>query len=121
MLTIEIAALGALPKKIIQLMKLGLFFAKIIVEGLKHGLFCFDLPRDFRFLILDRVFYLIFFVIVRVRIHGSSIACLHDEHDGGKSRSFQHAPKEFVGFHIVYFLMLNNTPKTTPKKAANNT
>ena len=43
---VEVAALGAFPKEIVQLMELGLFFPEIVVEGLKHGLFRFNLHGD---------------------------------------------------------------------------
>ena len=36
MLAIEVAALRAFPKEIVQLMELGLFLTKIVMEGLKH-------------------------------------------------------------------------------------
>ena len=82
---IEVAALGALPKEIIQLMKLGLFFAKVIMEDLKHGLFSFDLPWDFWNRVLDGVVNLIvFFIIIRKWIMRGAVAGLHDEHDCGK-------------------------------------
>jgi hypothetical protein len=36
MLTIEVAALRTLPKKVVQLMELGLLAAKIVMKGLEH-------------------------------------------------------------------------------------
>ena len=36
MLAIEVAALRAFPKKVIQLMELGLFLSEIVMEGLEH-------------------------------------------------------------------------------------
>ena len=101
---VEVAALGALPKKIVQLVKQGLFFAKIVMEGLKHGLLCFDLPWDVRNGVLDGVVNLVVIVVVIwERIVRGAVASLHDEHDRGKCRSFQQASKPFVSFHILIF------------------
>ena len=36
MLAVEVAALRAFPKEVVQLMELGLFLAKIVMEGLEH-------------------------------------------------------------------------------------
>jgi len=53
-----------------------------------------------------------------------TIASLHDEHHRRKCRGFHQPPQPFVDFHSInffYFLMLNKTPRTTPRKAANST
>ena len=36
MLAVEVAALRALPKEVVQLVELGFFLPKIVMEGLKH-------------------------------------------------------------------------------------
>ena len=103
---VEIATLGAFPKEIIQLVKLGLFSSEIVVESLKHGLFRFDLHGS----VLDSLQSVrwhvgLFFVVVVGLVHRMrcAVAGLHDEHHGGECRGFQKSSKPFVRFHSIIF------------------
>ena len=48
MLAVEVAALRAFPKKVVQLMKLGLLFSEKVMEGLKHYSLLSSLNFKFR-------------------------------------------------------------------------